>query len=589
MSKNVPIRPHGAVRGLGNVDRSSSEGARFGRIFRWLPGESYDRVALGQLAVKLIQRESAEAQFPGSDVAEGPSAKLNSGKPLDEPFRTAEAGDENPAIPAGYTYFGQFIDHDLTFDPNSSLQKLNDPDATENFRTPRLDLDSLYGSGPDAQPYLYDDDESAIKFIVNRDRRGDLTRNINGRAIIGDPRNDENNIVSQLQVIFLNFHNKVIDQLGIDRPDLKNKPHEKFLLAQRIVRWHYQYAVVHDYLPKIIGEKLWEKIKGSSKPHLSFYQPKGGKAYIPVEFSVAAFRFGHSQVRPSYALNDVVGGNPSEDAPPSFGSGKFHRVPIFDGTTDVRQSLDGFQPLPEAWEIDWNFFFNAEGKLPVSVFNNPDDPHDGDNGKWQVDYVKHPNLKTQPGYRIDTSLVDPLALLPRNVAKSGDQPDNIPVLAYRNLLRGSQFQLPSGQNVARALGIKALTDEELFPDENISESDKQKGILPNQELREKFRFNAPLWYYILKESELKAKLPGIHGLPADAAGGHFLGPVGGHIVAEVLFGVLWYDHTSYLYQDHGWTPASEKHKSGFNPGPNKELNTLFAIIDWVTDGKRQFV
>lgn len=66
--------------------------------------------------------------------------------------------EENQGINAGYTYLGQFIDHDLTFDPASSLQKQDDPDALVDFRTPRFDLDNIYGRGPDDQPYLYEED-----------------------------------------------------------------------------------------------------------------------------------------------------------------------------------------------------------------------------------------------------------------------------------------------------------------------------------------------------------------------------------------------------------------------------------------------
>src|SRR2546427_448502 len=63
--------------------------------------------------------------------------------------------EENSGISAGYTYLGQFIDHDLTFDPASSLERQNDPDGLVDFRTPRFDLDCIYGRGPDDQPYLY--------------------------------------------------------------------------------------------------------------------------------------------------------------------------------------------------------------------------------------------------------------------------------------------------------------------------------------------------------------------------------------------------------------------------------------------------
>jgi hypothetical protein len=203
--------------------------------------------------------------------------------------------------------------------------------------------------------------------------------------------------------------------------------------------------------------------------------------------------------------------------------------------------------------------------------------------------VDFTTTSTQPSYRIDTLLVDPLAMLPINVAKSGDQPDNIPTLAYRNLLRGSQFQLPSGQNVARALGGTALSDDQLWDftpaDSAAPTAEEQEKIGRQQKLKQAFAFRAPLWFYILKESELTSRQPpGSNGLPAtsDKAGGHFLGPVGGQIVAEVLVGILWHDHTSYLYQDSRWTPAREKEKSGFNPGAT--LDSLHAVISWVTGG-----
>jgi Animal haem peroxidase len=584
-SNKSSMRRHGNVRGLTYVPRSSTASSRFGRMFRWLPGETYDKAALAKLAFSMIQGDAAIATLappPPPPTSEGPFATFRTDEAtLDTAFREAEPGDENPNIPAGYTYFGQFIDHDLTFDPNSSLEKLDDPDATENFRTPQLDLDSVYGRGPDDQPYLYDDGAEAIKFILAPSRPGELQRNVNGRAIIGDPRNDENQIISQLESLFLNFHNKVIEQLGVDRHDLDDSPHKKFLLAQRIVRWHYQYLVINDYLPKVVGTKTWMEILGSQPgtdptPDLKVYLPKGGQAYIPVEFSVAAFRFGHSMVRPSYALNAQVGGAQSTA---KFSKNRFNRVPIFDGSTDAGASLDGFQPLPANWEIDWSLFFSPDGTMPLTIFKKADDT---DNNKWQVDYANHKDFMTQPGYRIDTTLVDPLAMLPTNVAKSGDQPDHIPSLAYRNLLRGSQFQLPSGQNVARALGIKPLTDDEIW----ITGTDP-KDLAAREELKSAFAFSAPLWYYILKESELTTgPIGGNHPNVPDHAGGHFLGPVGGHIVAEVLVGVLWSDHTSYLYQEKQWTPASEKAKSGFNPG--SDLTTLYAVIKWVTGGKMKF-
>jgi hypothetical protein len=152
-------------------------------------------------------------------------------------------------------------------------------------------------------------------------------------------------------------------------------------------------------------------------------------------------------------------------------------------------------------------------------------------------------------------------MLPVNVAKSGDQPDNIPTLAYRNLLRGSQFQLPSGQNVARALGHTALSDDELW---DFTPADPKNPTGQPKHTRKGIRLPGPA---LVKESELNSRLPPGNGLPAspDKAGGHFLGSVGGQIVAEVLVGVLWHDHTSYLYQDSRWTPALEKSATHCTP------------------------
>jgi hypothetical protein len=186
-----------------------------------------------------------------------------------------------------------------------------------------------------------------------------------------------------------------------------------------------------------------------------------------------------------------------------------------------------------------------------------------------------PGTVTQPGYRIDTKLVDPLAMLPPDVAKSGNMPDGIPVLAYRNLLRGSAFELPSGQNVARTLGITPLTDTQLWSD---AKNPKLADLTKNP-----FALRAPLWFYLLKESEHVKK----KSLEDDGLGGHHLGAVGGRIVAEVLVGIAQHDHSSYLYQDATWTPAAEKAKSGFDPGA--PLNSVFELIHWTTNGTMTFL
>ena len=590
-------RPHGAVRGANYVDHSSLDHARFGRMFRWLPGETYSKASLFDLATIIIQKETAHLRGPAdagkppvAPVTEGPDTVFgdvpftrdapDTNTLLDTAYGVAEPGDENPIIPAGYTYFGQFIDHDLTFDPNSSLQKQNDPDATEDFRTPRLDLDSIYGRGPDDQPYLYKDHQSdggGIRFLLGRrtddpaiERPGELPRNVEGRSLTGDPRNDENDIICQIQAIFLNFHNRVVDTLTILLPDVDR--HSIFQEAQRIVRWHYQYIVLNDYLPRIVGDDTWRLVYLSNgitpEPKIEFYKPNDGQAYMPVEFSVAAFRFGHSMVRPSYALrrgDPLVGGSGTE---PFAGDPRFHRIPIFSDQVADDVSLNGFGPLPANWEIDWNLFFSS-GPLPTKMTTSG--PDSGALGvKPQT--AKH---RTQPSYRIDTQLVDPLAMLPPDVAKSGNMPDGIPSLAYRNLVRGSAFELPSGQNVARTLRLTPLSEAELWS------GSAERGHDFTDPETNPFNRRAPLWFYILKEAELTRK-KGV----TDGLGGHHLGPVGGRIVAEVLVGVAFNDHTSFLYQDRNWTPAGEKDRSGFDPG--EPITTMFELIHWTTNGTMTF-
>ncbi|MBW3537715.1 MAG: peroxidase [Actinobacteria bacterium] len=344
---------------------------------------------------------------------------------------------DNPGIPAGFTYLGQFIDHDLTFDTTSSLDRQNDPDAITNFRTPRFDLDSMYGRGPADDPFLYSKASDRQKLLIgHHDDEDDLPRNSEETALIGDPRNDENTFVSQLHLTMLKFHNAVMDLVLAD-PGSQFSNETPFHTAQRIVRWHYQWVVVHDYLRRTVGQEMLDSVLDTTGPvpkvvrrffHWK-YEP-----FMPVEFSVAAYRFGHSQIRGGYKLNTVVPGLPT-----------FKPGPI---EQDRLGSFGGFRILPPFWTIEWDRFFEIREQS---------DP-------------RH----LQPTRLIDTRLADPLKALPPEIA--GDRPS----LIDRNLTRGSRLLLPSGQDVAKRMGTDVLTDEEL-------------GLPEGGE--------APLWYYILKEAE----------------------------------------------------------------------------------------
>jgi len=485
--KNV-FRAHGVgLRGL-DVPRFSEQfEGRFGRMFRTLPPAEHDEEDLSELAAKMIAPDEGKA-------------------PDDKPD-----AEENAGISAGYTYFGQFIDHDITFDPASSLQKTNDPDALVDFRTPRFDLDCVYGRGPDDQPYLYRDD--GLHLVLGRALTGDAggltnTRDLPrnhpeggdpDRALIGDPRNDENTIVSQLQSTFLQFHNKIAD---LETARLGHPP--TFAHVQRLVRWHYQYAILNDFLPTICGEKtLFDVLphleSGESilehKPNLQFFRWKNAP-FMPVEFSVAAYRFGHSMVRPFYRLNSTV------------------QFPIF--TAGAGESFRGFRAFPANWGIDWNLFFG------------------------KVDPGKSGPKRVQPAYKIDTSLVNPLGTLPLNVAK------DIRSLAERNLLRGLRMRLPSGQTVARKMGFTPLSEDELrvgkATEEDSGDNPRLVDVSPD------FADNAPLWYYVLAEAQQQFK--------KDTTPIH-LGQVGGRIVAEVFAGLMLGDNHSFLAQNPEWKPFTD--------------------------------
>jgi hypothetical protein len=485
------LRPHGGIRGSALPRGSVLFQGTFGRIFRALP----------------------PAEFPDRDLER--LAGAMTAEPEAEPTPETEIdAEENQGIDAGYTYLGQFIDHDLTFDPMSSLLKQNDPDALTDFRTPRFDLDSVYGRGPVDQPYLYED--GGLRFKLGRPLMGsefdsnarDLPRHgLDGqrkRALIADPRNDENVIIAQLHVMLLRFHNRVVRELG----------EASFAEAQRLVRWHYQWVVLHDFLPTVAGQEAVHSVlphlkNGSSiyadKPDLRFFRWRN-EPFMPVEFSVAAYRFGHSMVRPIYRVNTTLLGKGKND--PVNG-----RKLIFT-PEDNDQGLNGFREFPDAWAIDWSLFFD--------MGNNPP--------KTGVD-------RLQKSYKIDTSLVNPLGTLPLSVA-----PD-IRSLAGRNLKRGVRMGLPSGQAVARAMDLEPIPDEELRVGKATKEDSRKNKHLT--QISRAFAGNAPLWYYVLAEAQQQYKT---NDTPIR------LGPVGGRIVTEVLVGMLLGDSHSFLSQAPSWKP-----------------------------------
>lgn len=410
-------------------------------------------------------------------------------------------------IPAGYTYFGQFVDHDITFDVSSTINATQDANAITNMRTPALDLDSVYGRGPALDPYLYRfptpaAPPTAVKFQLGRNRNFgtggplnaasspaipvnfDVPRILNGTdtivtpadstftAVIGDPRNDENVIVSQFHHGMLKFHNRVVDLLVT-----AGFPGDIFTEAKKIVTHHYQWTVVHDFLQRICGATAVSNAISTVSASV------GSPFRMPVEFAVAAYRFGHSMIRNEYILNTSL--------PPSASTLKgifdFIRVPLL--------------PLFSNWAVDFNMLFNTAHPVSGS-FNN--------------------------ARKIDSVLANGLEAIPGG---SGI----MAVLASRNLRRGLAFGLPSGQAAATALGIAPMTAAQLtsgLPASEIAILNSNGGILLTK---------TPLWYYVLREAMVLKN-------------GDELGPLAGRIVAETFVRMLKRDGDSFMNVS-GFTPA----------------------------------
>jgi heme peroxidase len=487
-------------------------------------GRWWDRISLvktGDLADAAIAGRFTKmlpdlppAEFPPDDLwllADEMTSKREA-----TPASDGGNGPENDKkIAAAYTYLGQFTDHDLTFDPTSSLREfldLSQINALQDYRTPRFDLDSLYGRGPADQPYLYDTD--GVRMLPGEPLSGNpfdpgafqVPRGPNHRALIGDPRNDENRIVSQLHSIFLRFHNQVAAHLG---------EHASFQEIRERVRWHYQWVLVNDFLPAIIDGSTLSGIfpdpyHTAPVPALRLSALGKSLNLMPVEFSVAAFRFGHSMIRAEYQLNTAI------------------QRPIF---SPDRDDLGGFRPIPKGWAIDWQRFINlGDGANPQAGGGLPDQAA----------------RTTQMASKIDTSLVSPLRDLPSQIAP------NQPMLALRNLQRGATFGLPSGQAVAKALGLTPIPDDELV----IGKATAHAKRKPLVKIAKSFACNAPLWAYILSEAQVtswqKAKpRANKNDVPIT------LGPVGGTLVAGVFAALLQGDPTSYLNQAAKFSPIPD--------------------------------
>jgi hypothetical protein len=455
--------------------------------------------------------------------------------------------DDDSDIPAGYTYLGQFIAHEITFDnTNETLKPGIDP---INLRTPQIDLDSLYGgpNGPRDRRYskLYEPDGVRLRvgktshvtppndeFCYDLPRDADCKENPK-KAIIADPRNDENLPVAQTHVAFIRFHNRVVERLKVDG----HYDDDLFECARGQVVRHFQWIIIHDYLPKLVDENVRQSVLGGTYKLFKLDEPGGPT--MPLEFSAAAFRIGHTMVRAAYNWNIY------HDEARMFGDGPASVLKLFELTgfrsprgDQFDPSVDGFSTnstkpegvkalltLPSDWAIDWRRFY----KFPQA------------GGAPQPRVNKASKLDTVLNFRLDK-----LEGFPD--AKTGKAQEVIKAITVRNLLRGYFLGLPTGEEVAKKLEL----GEDALKPEQVAEG-AHKALLSDPLLFGK----TPLWYYILKEAELLGKGP-------DGTGGHRLGPVGSRIVAETLVGLIRQSPYSIL-DAPGWRPRFGRPAQGGEP------------------------
>lgn len=464
---------------------------------------------------------------PANRVPDGPdtvAALLALGVSMAEPALPEDGG--NSKIPAAYTYFGQFIDHDITktlFDPAVTPPGIGDaienpvlkpiaPSAVvslvSNARSFHLDLDSVYGglakkeaTAPDGTMRLSEVSPTGFGPIASDDplhdlpRRplipdpvGDREREADRQALIGDPRNDENLLVAQLHVAFLRAHNALM------RRGLTSEQ------AQVQLRRRYQWAVVHDFLMRVCDPAVVQDILDHGPTAWLVDGPDD--LLMPLEFSGAAYRFGHSMIRGAYEHNDTF--RSGGQGGPAF----FQFMFTFTALSGDLQPGPGpsgqFPTLPRNWIIDWARIFDE---------------------------------KVNPARRLDTRLTPELATL-RDV-------QGVPIatlmgkLAVRNLLRGYLLGLPTGQAVAARLKLPPLDPQVLLD----AVSPDQRRLVSTAGLIDR----TPLWFYVLAEA----------GNPAEANGRH-LGQVGSRIVAETLINVCRFSPDSVLASP----PSDEELASG---------------------------
>jgi hypothetical protein len=465
------------------------------------------------------------------------------------------SAQDSPDLPAEYTYLGQFLDHNLDFDTTPQPTAPVSPDTVVNHESFRWDLNDVFGGGPTVDPQLYAADHKHLLIqgtvlAPNRDGRTvvedgnpngvlDLARNPDGTAIIADPRDDENQIISQIDTAFITFYNHFVNR------------GTSYAQARRLTENYYQEIVLTDVLPHYVGwAEIHKYLHSRTVNGHTIYTvntpnfPVGN--FDPIEFSVGAYRFGHALVREEYHINDILpdstdiddnvdifnlnafqlgdltgGGELPGPEPSSTACGVDDPVAI-----EATCGLDD----PAGHKIEWKYFvpaLNAEQSadgLPIDMAStgctgaitghgSPGTYRCGDAG---INFARKTQTTVSPAlFNLPASTIPGCTDAASPVCNgSGD-------LVSRDFARGEEYGLASGQDIARAMDCHVIPAASINPTRDTV-----------------FNTGTPLLYYVLAEAERENRT---------------LGCVGAGIVTQVFLRVLWDTPHSILH--NGFTPS----------------------------------
>lgn len=528
----------------------------------------------------------------------GPENKMPLGEKLLK--AVAEAMVAKPVtpdsgVPAGYTFLAQFIAHDLTWDKTAASFAENVTVAELNQgRSPALDLDSLYGRGPrDAEDARFYSDEVHLKVGTTAAVRDEIrvlrlsdepkglseleeveispakgqldltkfdldgfdlprvelgsTKSERRKALIPDPRNDENLGVAQTHLAFTRFHNRMVDQLA----GKYSSAAQLYEAARNSVVKHYQWMLWNDFLPLIVKKQTLNDVFANGRKYFEKCPPPGSRATVPVEFAIAAGRFGHSMVGPAYQWNRIYC---TRAMHPAWLQTLFNHSGM-SGTLSPRGNPEDletgeFERLPTNAILDRRRLYDF-GELGL-----------GRDLKARREDLEVPDNEFSFAKRIDTLLTDSLRQLPVGSFFGHAAEPHQRNLAFRTLARAQMVNLASGQQMAEFMNLDPIK-----PDEVLYGRDGIEGVrLGNltQEQKDNFSSNTSLWFYILREAELN-----------DGC----LGKVGGRIVAEVFHRAMEGSEISIL-RDPWWRPSL---------GPDSNTFRMVDLLLFAFEGRTELL